>query len=43
MTIFGVVTVALWTLMAVYSQQISARLLCLLMIIGTLIWGTGSL
>ena len=42
MTVFGYITVVLWVWMAIYSKQISARLLCMFMVVGTLVWGTGS-
>lgn len=43
MTVFGWLTIALWVAAAVNSPQNNARILCIVMIIGTLVWGTGSL
>lgn len=43
MTLFGWLTVALWVWMGISSPQTSARLFCAFMVIGTLVWGTGSL
>ena len=45
MTVFGWLTVGIWVLLAVAkgTDTLTARLLCIAMVIGTLAWGTGSL
>lgn len=44
-TIFGYVTLVIWFFLAIAkgAEPTLARAFCLFMIIGTLVWGTGSL